>query len=85
MSHHQANHAHKLSALDEIDSSLQPIGPAPRLRAEVERLVELKNISALVALYDAYVAAAMAFMSIENQPRSTDACGNWVGGFHDRS
>ncbi len=27
----QANHAHKLSALDEIDATLQPIGPQPAL------------------------------------------------------
>jgi hypothetical protein len=64
------DHAHKLSALDEIDSSFQPIGKQPGLRAEVDRLVELKNVSALVAHYDAYVASATAFQNIENQPRS---------------
>jgi hypothetical protein len=51
MSH---NHAHKLSALDEIDATLQRIGPQPPLRAEVDRLVELKDVSSLVALYEAY-------------------------------
>jgi hypothetical protein len=65
------DHAHKLSALDEIDSSLQPIGRAPALRAEVDRLVKSEDVSALVALYDSYVASAMAFQSIENQPRSS--------------
>jgi hypothetical protein len=64
------DHAHKLSVLDEIDATLQPIGRAPALRAEVDRLVELKNVSALVSLYDAYVASAMAFQNLENQPRS---------------
>jgi len=67
------NHEHRLSALNGIDSSLQPVGPQPRLRAEVDRLVELHGIGALVSLYDAYVASAMAFMSLENQPRSSGA------------
>jgi hypothetical protein len=65
------DHAHKLSALDEIDSTLQPIGPQPCLRAEVDRLVELNDVGALASLYEAYVAAAMAFLSLENQPRSS--------------
>jgi hypothetical protein len=69
MSH--PNHEHRISALDEIDSTLQPIGRQPGLRAEVDRLVELKNVGALVCLYEAYAAAAMAFMSFENQPRSS--------------
>jgi hypothetical protein len=49
------------SALDEIDARIQPIGPQPALRAEVERLVEAKNIGALTVLYDSYVASAAAF------------------------
>ena len=65
------NHEHRLSALDEIDAALQPIGPQPRLRTEVERLVESKDVSALVALYDSYAASANAFMSLENQLRSS--------------
>jgi hypothetical protein len=65
------DHAHKLSALDEIDATLQPIGRAPGLRAEVDRLTELMDVSALVALYDAYAASATAFMSLENQLRSS--------------
>ena len=60
----QANHADKLSALDEIDAALQPVGRAPGLRAEVDRLVELKNVNSLIAIYDAYVASAMAFQSL---------------------
>ena len=57
----------KLSALDAIDATLQPIGPQPALRAEVDRLVELKDVDSLVALFEAYEAAAMAFLSLENQ------------------
>src|SRR5258707_15868560 len=68
----QANHAHKLSALDEIDATLQPIGPQPCLRAEVDRLVKSNNVRALVALFDAYVASAMAFQSILNRPIARD-------------
>ncbi len=64
------DHAHKLSALDEIDATLQPIGAQPCLRAEVDRLVKLNDVSALVALYEAYVASATAFLSLENQMRS---------------
>jgi hypothetical protein len=60
----------KQSALDEIDAGIQPIGPQPGLRAEVDRLVELEDVRALVSLYDAYMASAEAFQSIENQPRS---------------
>jgi len=67
----QANHhAHKLSALDAIDATLQPIDPQPGLRAEVDRLVKSEDVSALASLYEAYVASAMAFQSLENQPRS---------------
>ena len=51
------DHAHKLSALDEIDAALQPVGRAPGLRAEVDRLAELKNVNSLIAIYDAYVAS----------------------------
>ena len=61
------NHAHKLSALDAIDATLQPIGPQPALRAQVDRLVELKDVGSLVVLYEAYAASAMAFLSLENQ------------------
>src|SRR5258708_7454378 len=64
------DHAHKLSALDEIDSTLQPIGPQPCLRAEVDRLVKSEDVSSLVALYEAYEASALAFRSLENQSRS---------------
>jgi hypothetical protein len=69
----QVNHtrSHKLSALDEIDSLLQPVGRAPGLRAEVDRLAELKDVGSLCSLYEAYVAAAMAFQALENQPRSS--------------
>jgi hypothetical protein len=67
----QPNHAHKLSALDEIDSSLQPIGRQPALRAEVDRLVKSEDVGSLVLLYDAYVGVATAFQSLENQPRSS--------------
>ena len=67
----QANHAHKLSALDEIDATLQPIGPQPALRAEVDRLVKSEDVGAIVSLYEACVASAMAFQSLENQPRSS--------------
>jgi hypothetical protein len=65
------DHADKLSALDEIDSSLQPIGRAPGLRAEVDRLVKLQDVGALCSLYEAYVASAMAFQALGNQPRSS--------------
>jgi hypothetical protein len=58
------------SALDVIDANTQSIGPQPSLRAEVDRLVKLKELSALASLYDAYVASAMAFQSILNQPRA---------------
>ena len=69
----QPNHEHRLSALDELDSTLQPIGPQPRLRAEVERLAKSHDVSALVSLYEAYVASATAFLSLENQMRSDGA------------
>jgi hypothetical protein len=68
MSH---NHAHKLSALDEIDATLQPIGRAPALRAEVERLAKSEDVGALCSLYEAYAASAMAFQALGNQPRSS--------------
>lgn len=55
------------SALDEIDANIAPIGPQPCLRAEVDRLIKLKNVRALVSLYDAYVASAMAFEGIHNE------------------
>lgn len=50
----------------------QPIGPQPGLRAEVDRLVKSEDVSALVSLYDSYVAVAMAFQSLGNQPRSSE-------------
>jgi hypothetical protein len=57
------------SALDEIDASIQPIGPPPGLRAEVDRLVEAKNIGALTVLYDAYVASAKAFDGVGSRSK----------------
>jgi hypothetical protein len=65
------NHAHKLSVLAALDATLQPVGRAPSLRAEVDRLAKSEDVRALVALYEAYVASAMAFQSLENQPRSS--------------
>jgi len=70
LSHH--NHAHKLSALDEIDATIQPIGAEPALRAKVDQLVKLNDVGALVALYDAFAAAAVAFQSILNRPIARD-------------
>lgn len=54
------------SALDEIDAGICPIGPQPGLRAEVDRLVEAKNVRTLVSLYDTYITSAMAFEGIQN-------------------
>ena len=62
-----------MSALDEIDASIQPIGPQLELRAQVDRLVELTDVRAIISLYDAYVATAEAFHAIENQGRSIGA------------
>jgi hypothetical protein len=60
------------SALDEIDARICPIGPQPALRDEVERLVEAKNIRALIVLYDSYVASAAAFEGVGRRSRELD-------------
>ena len=52
-------HRVKSSALDQIDATIEPMGPQPALRAEVDQLVKLNDIRALVALYDAFAAAAV--------------------------
>ena len=51
-------HHVKSSALDQIDATIQPMGPQPALRAEVDQFVKLNDVRALVALYDAFAAAA---------------------------
>src|SRR5258708_33270725 len=56
------------SALDQIDATIQPMGPQPALRAEDDQLVKLNDIRALVALYDAFAAAAGTFQAIQNRP-----------------
>ena len=56
---------HHASALDQIDATIQPMGPQPALRAEVDQLVKLNDITALVALYDAFAAAALTFQAIQ--------------------
>ena len=67
------DHAHKLSALDQIDSAIQPMDPQPALRAKVDQLVKSNNVRALVALYDAFAAAGMAFQAIQNRSPADEA------------
>jgi len=38
------SHHVKSSALDQIDATIQPMGPQPALRAEVDQLVKLNDI-----------------------------------------
>ena len=65
-------HHVKSSALDQIDATIQPMGPQPALRAEVDQLVKLNDIRALVALYDAFAAAAVTFQAIQNRPAADE-------------
>ena len=68
----KTTHDVKLSALDQIDATIQPMGPQPALRAEVDQLVKLNDIRALVALYDAFAAAAVTFQAIQNRPAADE-------------
>jgi hypothetical protein len=45
----------------------------PDLKRELKLLRHPNDVGVLVAMYDAYMAAAAAMMGIENQPRSTGA------------
>jgi hypothetical protein len=44
--------------------------PEPNLKRELKMRKHPNDIADLIALYDAYVAASSAILSIENQPRS---------------
>jgi hypothetical protein len=55
-----------------IDGTIQPISTDPDLKAEIDRLASEQDVGGLIALFDMYVAAANAVLSIENQPRSGD-------------
>ena len=44
----------------------------PDLKRELKLLRNSNDVGVLVAMYDAYMAAADAMMGIENQPRSKD-------------
>src|SRR5437879_12006077 len=61
-------HHVKSSALDQIDATIEPMGPQPALRTEADPLVKLNDIRALVALYDAFSAAAVTFPATQNRP-----------------
>ena len=65
-------HHVKSSALDQIDATIQPIGAEPALRAKVDQLVKLNDVGALVALYDAFAAAAVTFQAIQNRPAADE-------------
>ena len=64
----KTHHVKSSSALDQIDANIQPMGPQPALRAEVDQFVKLNDVRALVALYDAFAAAAVTFQAIQNRP-----------------
>ena len=68
----KTHHVKSWSALDQIDATIQPMGPQPALRAEVDQLVKLNDIRALVALYDAFAAAAVTFQAIQNRPAADE-------------
>ena len=60
--------------LDLIDASYQrKVAREPDLKRELKLLRHSNDVSTLVVLYDAYMAAAAAMMGIENQPRSQGA------------
>jgi tellurite resistance protein len=53
-----------------IDATYQrKMAREPDLKRELKPLRHSNDVTALVALYDAYMAAADAFQAIENQPR----------------
>jgi hypothetical protein len=60
------------SPLEMIDETIQPISSDPDLKVELDRLTSERDVGGLIALFDMYVAAADAVISIENQPRSGD-------------
>jgi hypothetical protein len=60
------------SPLEMIDERVHPISSDPDLKAELDRLTREQDVGGLIALFDMYVAAAEAIISIENQPRSGD-------------
>jgi hypothetical protein len=56
--------------LDLIDATRQrKMAREPDLRRELKPFQHSNDVTALVALYDAYMAAADAIQAIENQPR----------------
>jgi hypothetical protein len=57
--------------LDLIDATYQrKMAREPDLKRELKPLRSSNDVTALVALYDAYMAAADAIQAIENQPRA---------------
>lgn len=57
-----------VSALALLDENIQPISAEPDLRAELNRLASEQDVGGLIALFDMYIAAADAMLSIQNQP-----------------
>src|SRR5258706_1001105 len=69
---HHVKSSSSSSALDQIEATIQPMGPQPALRAEVDQFVKLNDIRAVVALYDAFAAAAVTFQAIQNRPAADE-------------
>jgi hypothetical protein len=67
-----ANASAPTSALEMIDEKIQPVSSEPDLTAELDRLTSEQDVGGLIALFDMYVAAAEATLSLQNQPRSGD-------------
>ncbi len=66
------------SALSVIRSDIQPIGDDPDLLGELRRMSKHNDVGGMVALYDAYSAAAEGLLLIQNQPRVSDAVDEFI-------
>lgn len=58
------------SALSVISADVMPIGDDPNLLDQCRSLSEQKDVGSLIALYDAYIAAAQGYHLIMNMPRA---------------
>lgn len=63
----------KVSALNIIQASIQPVDAEPDLKATLSVLQRDNEVTAVIALYDAFVRSAEAFDAVINQPRAADA------------
>lgn len=58
------------SALSVISKSVQPIASDADVELELDRLQARSDVRGMIALYDAYVTAADAFLQIQNMPKA---------------